>query len=130
MSLTLAPELPQAIPQQDFSLESAWMAVGREYCYRTQMQGVLLQRAVETNGLHDALLAMAENLTHMQEELESTRTEKATMEEQAAESNKLAAQVVERLEKELEATRNERDALREDNALRALASHKEPPAKA
>lgn len=117
--------LPPAIPPFVPDLDHAWMLLGQKEQYVLQLQSVMLERAKETNGIHDAVLAMTTRINILTDELTDARKSKGDLDAQIVEWQRIAQAAFESTEKELDVTRKERDDLRDELAV--LKLHKETP---
>lgn len=123
MPLTPTPQLPSAIPPQDTGIERAWMILGQEYVHRLQLQGVVLERAVESNDLHDAVIALTKRQEELLAELEQHRQDLANANAQTEAMAAAAEERINSLAADLEHAREESAAyVDEISALRARLS--------
>jgi hypothetical protein len=122
----LKATLPPAIPPFSPDINAAWTILGQKVQYEFQLQSEMLRRADESNGLHDAFLALSTRNANMADELATTRTEVASMQADFERAHQNAIAVNQALETELDTTRKERDDLRDELAV--LKLHKEPNA--
>lgn len=112
--LKAGSSLPPALPQFGYDADTAFTLLGMEYAHRSFLAKTILERAVEANDLHDALLAVVARSQRLENELAEARSDRAQFEQSVGEWQKLATDINAGLETELAAAREERDQLRDE----------------
>jgi hypothetical protein len=112
--LKLGAGLPPAIPSFGYDTDTAYMLLGMEYAHRSFFAKTILERAQESNEIHDALLEVVARSQRLENELAEARQDRAKFEQDVAEWQGMATEINRNLEGELAATREERDQLRDE----------------
>ena len=109
-----SPSLPPAIPPFGYDADTAYMLLGMEYAHRSFFAKTIMERAAESNELHDGLLAVVARSQRLENELAEARGDRAKFEQDVAEWQRMATEINTNLEEQLTATREERDQLRDE----------------
>jgi hypothetical protein len=112
--LKIGSALPPAIPPFGYDADTAYMLLGMEYAHRSFFAKTIMERAQESNDMHDGLLAVVQRSQRLENELAEARQDRAKFEQDVAEWQGMATEINRNLEGELAATREERDQLRDE----------------